>query len=63
MDQPPDLENVYSAVYTLYHSLDKSEKEKASSWLTDIQRSVRIFSTGLYLITDSQSNWCQTYFS
>lgn len=44
MDQPPDLENVYSAVYTLYHSLDKSEKEKASSWLTDIQRSVTIFS-------------------
>nr|CAD7404319.1 unnamed protein product [Timema cristinae] len=40
MDSSPPLETVYQAVLALYHNPDPSEKEKASLWLGDLQRSV-----------------------
>lgn len=40
MDQPPNLEIVYLAVHTLYHDPTSGEKEKASQWLGDLQKSV-----------------------
>lgn len=40
MESPPSLETVYEAVKTLYHNQNSSEKEKASQWLGDLQRSV-----------------------
>ncbi|KAJ1519674.1 hypothetical protein ONE63_004939 [Megalurothrips usitatus] len=40
MDSSPTLETVYQAVYTLYHNPDPAEKEKASQWLGELQKSV-----------------------
>ncbi|KAE8750021.1 hypothetical protein FOCC_FOCC003145 [Frankliniella occidentalis] len=40
MDSSPSLETVYQAVYTLYHNPDPAEKEKASQWLGELQKSV-----------------------
>ncbi|XP_075224525.1 transportin 3 isoform X1 [Lycorma delicatula] len=40
MDSLPSLETVYQAVHTLYHNPDPSEKEKASLWLGELQKSV-----------------------
>ncbi|KAL1139884.1 hypothetical protein AAG570_006861 [Ranatra chinensis] len=40
METPPSLETVYQAVYTLYHNADTTEKEKASWWLGELQKSV-----------------------
>lgn len=40
MDQPPNIEMVYLAVSTLYNNPNTTEKEKASSWLGDLQKSV-----------------------
>lgn len=44
MDSSPSLDTVYQAVYTLYHNPDPSEKEKASQWLGELQKSVSILS-------------------
>lgn len=40
MDSSPSLETVYQAVYTLYHNPDPQEKENASKWLGELQKSV-----------------------
>lgn len=40
MESMPPLETVYQAVFALYRNPDTSEKEKASMWLNDLQRSV-----------------------
>jgi hypothetical protein len=41
MQTAPSLENVYEAVYTLFNNQNSSEKEKASAWLDELQKSVR----------------------
>lgn len=43
MNSPPELETVYQAVYTLYTNPDPAEKEKASAWLGELQKSVSLF--------------------
>ncbi|KAL1462654.1 hypothetical protein WDU94_014472 [Cyamophila willieti] len=40
MESQPSLETVYSAVHTLYQNPDESEKEKASQWLQQLQKSI-----------------------
>lgn len=40
MDQAPPIETVYQAVNTLYNNPNTSEKEKASQWLGELQKSV-----------------------
>lgn len=40
MESMPPLETVYQAVFALYRNPDPGQKEKASSWLNDLQRSV-----------------------
>jgi len=40
MNSSPPLDTVYQAVFTLYHNPDPTEKEKASLWLGELQRSV-----------------------
>lgn len=42
MQAAPPLENVYQAVSSLFNNPDNSEKEKASSWLGELQKSVII---------------------
>lgn len=46
MDQKPGLDIVYLAVSSLYNNPNAAEKEKASQWLGELQKSV---STPLYL--------------
>ncbi|XP_001602761.1 transportin-3 [Nasonia vitripennis] len=40
MDSMPSLETVYQAVYSLYNNPDTAEKERASQWLGELQKSV-----------------------
>ncbi|CAB3372965.1 Hypothetical predicted protein [Cloeon dipterum] len=40
MQAAPSLENVYEAVSTLFNNLDNTQKEKASAWLDELQKSV-----------------------
>ena len=40
MESPPPLHTVYQAVSALYNCPDTSEKEKASLWLGELQKSV-----------------------
>lgn len=40
MEQPPTLDMVHLAVSTLHNNPDTAEKEKASQWLEDLQKSV-----------------------
>ncbi|XP_015116799.1 transportin-3 [Diachasma alloeum] len=40
MNAPPELDTVYQAVYSLYNNPDPTEKEKASLWLGELQKSV-----------------------
>ncbi|CAH1407920.1 unnamed protein product [Nezara viridula] len=40
MESSPSLETVHQAVYALYHNPDPAEKEKASLWLGQLQKSV-----------------------
>ncbi|XP_038065636.1 transportin-3-like [Patiria miniata] len=40
MDAPPTIETVIQAISALYHNPDASEKERASRWLQEFQRSV-----------------------
>ena len=37
---PPSTEEVVAAIQTLYHGVDPKEKEAASRWLHELQRSV-----------------------
>lgn len=45
MDQKPEIELVYLAVSSLYHNPDPSEKERASQWLGNLQKSVFAWTT------------------
>lgn len=40
METAPSLETVYQAIYTLYNDPQTAEKEKASQWLEQLQKSV-----------------------
>lgn len=40
MEQKPGLNIVYLAISALYSNPDASEKERASQWLADLQKSV-----------------------
>lgn len=40
MESAPPLETVYQAVFTLYCNPDTTQKEKASAWLGELQKSV-----------------------
>lgn len=40
MDQKPSLDIVYMAISALYNNPDTNEKERASQWLADLQKSV-----------------------
>lgn len=40
MEQKPSLDIVFMAVSALYNNPDASEKERASQWLNDLQKSV-----------------------
>lgn len=40
MDQKPGLDIVYLAVSSLYNNPNAAEKEKASQWLGQLQKSV-----------------------
>ena len=40
MNFAPTLDTVYQAVYSLYNNPEPTEKEKASQWLDDLQKSV-----------------------
>lgn len=40
MDQKPTLDIVFLAVSALYNNPNASEKERASQWLNDLQKSV-----------------------
>lgn len=39
----PSLETVYQAIGALYDNPNANEKEKASLWLADMQKSVSLF--------------------
>lgn len=52
MDQKPGLDIVYLAVSSLYNNPNAAEKEKASQWLGELQKSV---STALFS-TQTQPN-------
>lgn len=41
MEEKPSTEEVLSAISALYNNPDKSEKERASKWLLELQKSVR----------------------
>ncbi|KAG8187901.1 hypothetical protein JTE90_001664 [Oedothorax gibbosus] len=41
MDSPPTIQIVCQAIYALYQNPDKAEKEKASNYLGELQRSVK----------------------
>lgn len=43
MEEQPGIDLVISAISTLYHNPDKSEKERASQWLLELQKSVSSF--------------------
>lgn len=43
MEGVPSLETVYQAIYTLYNNPQTVEKEKASQWLEQLQKSVCVF--------------------
>lgn len=43
MEQKPSLDIVYLAVSALYNNPNASEKERASQWLGELQKSVSIF--------------------
>lgn len=40
--EPPSIETVYQAVYTLFKDSNVTEKEKASLWLGEFQKSVSL---------------------
>lgn len=49
---PPSLDMVYQGICTLYHNSVPKEKEKASRWLEQFQKSVNIF---FFLLSNSIS--------
>lgn len=42
MESVPTAESVLQGVYTLYNNPDSAEQEKASKWLEEFQKSVRV---------------------
>lgn len=40
MEQKPEIDMVVAAVCALYNNPNKSEKESASQWLLELQKSV-----------------------
>lgn len=63
-----DIEQVYRAVHTLYtdsNSIPVTEKQAASAWLNEFQRSVRklkAVACDIYSIDQPKSNWLWLYF-
>uniref|UniRef100_A0A0A9ZA41 Transportin-3 n=2 Tax=Lygus hesperus TaxID=30085 RepID=A0A0A9ZA41_LYGHE len=59
MNSLPTLETVYQAVYTLNNNPDPSEKEKASQWLEELQKSVYAWKiTDEILHQNTELEWC-----
>ena len=52
---PPPIETVCAAIETLYHNPDPREKERASNWLQDLQKSVFAWKVSLLASHDLQS--------
>ena len=52
---PPPIETVCAAIDTLYHNPDPREKERASNWLQDLQKSVFAWKVSLLVSHDLQS--------
>ena len=52
---PPPIETVCAAIDTLYHNPDPREKERASNWLQDLQKSVFAWKVSLLDSHDLQS--------
>ena len=48
---PPPIETVCAAIETLYHNPDPREKERASNWLQDLQKSVFAWKVSTSIIT------------
>ena len=46
---PPPIETVCAAIHTLYHNPDPREKERASTWLQALQKSVFAWKVNLTL--------------
>lgn len=40
MEGPPTTEQILQGVHALYNSSDLTEKDKASKWLAELQKSV-----------------------
>lgn len=40
MDQKPSIDIVFMAISALYNNPNPAEKERASQWLNDLQKSV-----------------------
>ncbi len=47
MESAPTIEETCSAIATLYYNPDRGEKEKASVWLQDFQKSVHAWKVWL----------------
>ena len=50
METAPSLDTVLQALHTLYHGDDGGGKEKASVWLGELQKSVRIQNNVSYVV-------------
>jgi hypothetical protein len=66
MDQAPSVETVLQAVQALYTNPDVMGKEKASVWLGELQRSVRLrlhaFQLYRVKVIEALKSYCTTIF-
>lgn len=46
----PSMETIYQAISALYDNPNTSEKEKASLWLGDVQKSVSMYLYVFYIL-------------
>ena len=58
---PPPIETVCAAIETLYHNPDPREKERASNWLQDLQKSVFAWKVSTSIITEAAVIYCIAY--
>ena len=59
---PPPIETVCAAIETLYHNPDPREKERASNWLQDLQKSVFAWKVSLLVSHDLRSLGINEFF-
>ena len=58
---PPPIETVCAAIETLYHNPDPREKERASNWLQDLQKSVFAWKVSKSIITQVDVIYYNTF--